>query len=122
MSHIFQASLLIIPKLPFAIRSALGEQRTAEYGSLFAYLKNIVVPEMQIKLRQGFSRAIRTETDTCVTAVMDERCAEGQRYYGVLMEPLPEMPVTSDLGDVVEFYMDCKLTQYFKEYPALYLP
>lgn len=110
-----QVSLLIIPKLPFAIRSALGERRKAEYGSLYAYLQSIVVPEMQIKLRQGFGRAIRTETDTCAVAVLDERCVPGQRYYGALMKALPEMPVTSDLGDVAEFYLNHKPTRYFKE-------
>lgn len=36
-----QVSLLIIPKLPFAIHSALREQRKVKYGSLYTYLQNI---------------------------------------------------------------------------------
>lgn len=113
-----QVSLLIIPKLPFAVRNERNQRRRQEYDTLTAFIQDVVVPEMQIKLRQGFGRAIRAETDSCVIAVLDERCAEGQRYHQALMTALPEMPVTSDLGDVAEFYLDHKPTRYFKEGPA----
>ena len=66
-----QVSILIIPRLPFGIPDELGERRKKEYNSLTDYIRSEVVPEMQIKLRQGFGRAIRTETDTCVVAVLD---------------------------------------------------
>lgn len=110
-----QVSMLIIPKLPFAVRNALGERRRKEYSTLSEYIYDVVVPEMQIKLRQGFGRAIRTETDTCAVAVLDERCKPGERYHRAILGALPKLPVTSDLGDVAEFYLDHKPTRYFKE-------
>ena len=45
--------------------------------------------------RQGFGRAIRTETDTCAVAVLDPRAARGRRYFQSMAEALPEMP---DIG------------------------
>ena len=42
-----------------------------QYSNLHSYIRAEVVPEMQIKLRQGFGRAIRTETDSCVVAILD---------------------------------------------------
>jgi len=66
-------SLLVIPRLPFAYPDALKEKEREEYASLRQFIQNVAVPEMQIKLRQGFGRAIRTESDTCVIAILDER-------------------------------------------------
>ena len=45
---------------------AVKEQERMKHATLHDFLRAVVVPEMQIKLRQGFGRAIRTETDTCV--------------------------------------------------------
>lgn len=110
-----QVSLLIIPKLPFPIHAKQDDLEKSKYRSLHAYLEDVVIPEMQRKLRQGFGRAIRTETDTCVVAVLDERCIPGQRYHKALMEALPAIPMTSDLGEVTEFYLRNKPAQYFLE-------
>ena len=68
---------------------------------------------MQIKLKQGFGRAIRTETDTCVVAILDERAAPGQRYYETMRAALPEMQITGSLEDVVEFIYRTKGSDYF---------
>ena len=35
------------------------------------YIREVIIPDMQVKLRQGFGRAIRTETDTCVVSILD---------------------------------------------------
>ena len=43
--------------------------RDRQYPTLQDYIKTVVIPDMQVKLRQGFGRAIRTETDTCVRCV-----------------------------------------------------
>ena len=74
-------SLLVIPKLPFPYRNELKERQRQQYASLQDFIASVVLPEMQIKLRQGFGRAIRMETDTCVIAVLDDRAAAGQRYF-----------------------------------------
>ncbi len=64
-------SLLIIPRLPFAVPDALKEKERENHPTLRLFIRAVVVPEMQIKLKQGFGRAIRTETDTCVVAILD---------------------------------------------------
>ena len=106
-------SLLIIPRLPFAYPDAVKEKEREDYPNLREFLRSVVVPEMQIKLRQGFGRAIRTETDTCVVAVLDPRAARGRRYFQSMAEALPEMPVTGSLRAVEQFYRDHKDAGYF---------
>ena len=55
-------SSLIIARLPFPVPDPLREAERKKYPSLQEYIKAAVVPDMQKKLRQGFGRAIRTET------------------------------------------------------------
>lgn len=81
-------SLLIIVKLPFQVPDPLGEAQRKQYRDLHSYIQAKVVPEMQIKLRQGFGRAIRTETDSCVVAILDPRAAPGKRYHQAVLEAL----------------------------------
>ena len=108
-------SLLVIPRLPFSRPDALKEKKRAEYPDLRSYIRAVVVPEMQIKLKQGFGRAIRTETDTCVVAILDERSVPGQRHFEAMQAALPEMPVTDSLEDVVDFIYRVKESNYFRE-------
>ena len=111
-------SLLIIPRLPFAVPDALKEKERENHPNLHLFIRAVVVPEMQIKLKQGFGRAIRTETDTCVVAILDERAAEGKRYSKDVLAALPEMPVTSSLEDVAKFIQQVKGLDYFREASA----
>ena len=108
-------SLLVIPRLPFSHPDALKEKKRAEYPTLREFIRAVVVPEMQIKLKQGFGRAIRTETDTCVVAILDERSVPGQRHHDAMKAALPDLPVTTSLEDVVEFIYRLKGPEYFKE-------
>ncbi len=88
------------------------------HHTLHAFLRAVVVPEMQIKLKQGFGRAIRTETDTCVVAILDERAAKDQRYWKDVLTTLPEMPITQDLHQVEAFIRGVKPDSYFQERTA----
>jgi ATP-dependent DNA helicase DinG len=108
-------SLLIIPRLPFAVPDAQKQRQQEAYPNLQAYIQDVVVPEMQIKLRQGFGRAIRTETDTCVIAILDDRAAPEGRYHRATLEALPEMQCTSDLEAISRFMLEHKTEQFFKE-------
>ena len=108
-------SLLVIPRLPFSRPDALKEKKRAEYPNLHSFIHAVAVPEMQIKLKQGFGRAIRTETDTCVVAILDERAVPGQRHFEAMQAALPEMHVTRSLEDVVEFIYKAKGPSYFQE-------
>ena len=111
-------SLLIIPRLPFAVPDALKEKERENHPTLRLFIRAVVVPEMQIKLKQGFGRAIRTETDTCVVAILDERAVKGKRYSRDVLAALPEMPVTGSLGDVARFIRQVKGPDYFREASA----
>ena len=108
-------SLLVIPRLPFSRPDALKEKKRAEYPDLSSFIRAVVVPEMQIKLKQGFGRAIRTETDTCVVAILDERSTPGQRHHNAMLAALPDMKITDSIEDVVEFIYRLKGPDYFKE-------
>lgn len=108
-------SLLVIPRLPFAHPDALKEKEKEQYSSLQAFIRAVVVPEMQIKLRQGFGRAIRTETDTCVVAILDERATYGKRYHFNVVGALPDMPLTTNRQEVEEFIRSVKPEGYFLE-------
>lgn len=111
-------SLLIIPRLPFAVPDALKEKERENHPTLRLFIRAVVVPEMQIKLKQGFGRAIRAETDTCVVAILDERAAKGKRYSQDVLAALPEMPVTGSLEDVAQFIRQVKGPDYFREASA----
>ena len=73
------------------------------------------LPDMQSKLRQGFGRAIRTETDTCVVAVLDSRAAEGQRYHAAVLEALPKCRLSDNLEDVARFVRERKTPEYIQQ-------
>lgn len=107
-------SLLVIPRLPFAYPDTLKEKERENYPSLRQFIQNVAIPEMQIKLRQGFGRAIRAESDTCVIAILDERASHGHRYYAAMREALPDMRTTSSLRAVTKFLRERKPESYFE--------
>ena len=107
--------MLIISRLPFAHPDALKEKERERYPTLQPYIQAVVVPDMQIKLKQGFGRAIRTETDTCVVAILDERAAKGQRYHQNVITALPEMRLTTSIRAVERFIRSVKSADYFRE-------
>lgn len=106
-------SSLIIPKLPFPVPDPIREAQRANYMTLREYIRNSIVPEMQVKLRQGFGRALRTETDTCSVAILDHRAAPGGKYHKEVMDALPLIPVTRRVEDVNEFIRARKGPDYF---------
>ena len=108
-------SLLVIPRLPFQYPDALQEKKREAYPDLRTFIRAVAVPEMQIRLKQGFGRAIRLETDTCAIAILDERAAKGSRYFRDVQSALPEMPVTSSIYAVERFIRRVKDESYFEE-------
>ena len=106
-------SLLVIARLPFPVPDPLSEAEKMYYPSLHDYIQAVVLPDMQRKLRQGFGRAIRTETDTCVVAILDQRAQEGQRYHTAVLEALPECRITSSMEHIAQFIRERKAPEYF---------
>ncbi len=106
-------SSLIIVKLPFAVPDPVSEAEKEEYESLGKYIEESVVPDMQKKLRQGFGRAIRTETDTCVVSILDHRAAKGGRYHEKVLQALPACQTAESLEDVETFIRNRKNVEYY---------
>ena len=106
-------SLLIIAKLPFPIPDPVSDYERQQYPNLRDYISAEVIPEMQKKLRQGFGRAIRTEQDSCVVAILDERAGIGGRYHDAALAALPTCPITEKIEDVQQFIREQKHPDYF---------
>ena len=106
-------SSLIIVKLPFAVPNPISEAEKETYDSLETYIQSIIVPDMQKKLRQGFGRAIRTETDTCVVSILDIRAVKGGKYHEDVMCALPPCRIAEDLKEVQDFIRSRKGVEYY---------
>ena len=106
-------SLLIIAKLPFPIPDPVSDYERQKYPTLQEYIAVEIIPEMQKKLRQGFGRAIRTEQDSCVVAILDERAGIGGRYHDAALAALPTCPTTEKIEDVQQFIREQKRPDYF---------
>ena len=106
-------SSLIIVRLPFPVPDPLSEAEREQYPTLQDYIRAVIIPDMQVKLRQGFGRAIRIETDTCVVSILDHRAAPGQRYHQAVLETLPNLRLTRKIEDVEDFIRAKKSPDYF---------
>ena len=106
-------SLLIIAKLPFPIPDPVSDYERRQYPNLRDYINAEIIPEMQKKLRQGFGRAIRTEQDSCVVAILDERAGIGGRYHDAALAALPICPTTEKIEDVQQFIREQKRPDYY---------
>ena len=106
-------SLLIIAKLPFPIPDPVSNYERQQYPNLRDYINAEIIPEMQKKLRQGFGRAIRTEQDSCVVAILDERAGIGGKYHDAALAALPTCPTTEEIEDVQQFIREQKRPDYY---------
>ena len=106
-------SMLIIVKLPFAVPDPIGDYEQTLYENIHDYKRYAVVPDMLIKLKQGFGRLIRTERDTGVVAILDSRVNEKGAYRKRVLEALPDCRVTSSIVSVEQFFKAKKAPEYF---------
>jgi len=107
-------SHLIMTKLPFLIPDPITEYKRAELGSDDEYRRQILIPQMLLKLKQGHGRAIRTESDTAVISILD--CRVNTHYMQPVKSALPECRYTSDVEDVARFFREKKSDEYFGRY------
>ena len=111
-------SHLIITKLPFLIPGPITEYKRSELNSDDAYKKQILIPQMLLKLKQGHGRAIRTITDTAVISILD--CRVNTHYKKPVLNALPKCEVTSDIATVKQFFKDKKTDDYWRnEYDSV---
>jgi ATP-dependent DNA helicase DinG len=104
---------LIIVKLPFAVPDPISDYEKTLYDSMDEYKSKVVVPEMLIKLKQGFGRLIRCETDTGAVAILDSRARSGATYRDSVLSALPAVRVTDSIKDIEKFMRKKKTPNYF---------
>lgn len=100
-------SCVILDKLPFAVPSdpvTRAKVRAIEQRGGNAFM-HYSVPEAVLKLRQGFGRLIRTQSDRGVVAIMDRRIVEA-RYGRIFRNSLPPAPLVRKLADVERFFRE----------------
>jgi ATP-dependent DNA helicase DinG len=107
-------SMLIIIKLPFAVPDPISEYEQTLYADMDEYKEKVIVPEMIIKLKQGFGRLIRTETDTGVVAILDSRVSKSGSYRQRVLDALPDCRITSEISAVEDFMAAKKPSKYFE--------
>lgn len=100
-------SCVVIEKLPFPVPDAplLQDRIEARGGNAF---DDFQVPMMINRLRQGFGRLIRTETDRGAVVVLDTRLVK-KPYAPLVQKSLPPARLISDsrenvLKDLKEFF------------------
>jgi ATP-dependent DNA helicase DinG len=107
-------SMLIIVKLPFAVPDPIGDYEKTLYGGIDEYKAKALVPDMLVKLKQGFGRLIRTETDTGCVAILDCRAHERGSYHRRVLAALPTCGRATGIGDIRNFMLDKKTSEYFE--------
>ena len=95
-------SLVIIDRLPFPRPDdpVLSARRERVGNNAF---NMIDLPKAAIMLAQGAGRLIRSSSDRGVVAVLDPRLATSRSYRWKLLDALPPMRRTKDLGEAEQF-------------------
>jgi len=106
-------SMLIIVKLPFAVPDPIGDYERELCGSMALFKQRVIIPDMQVKLKQGDGRGIRTETDTVCCAILDIRTGRRGAYRGHTLSALPKCEITSSISAVRNFFLRKKSPAYF---------
>ena len=100
-------SCVIIDKIPFVSHTDLLYQARMKAireagGDPFRQLQ---LPRAALMLKQGVGRLIRSVTDQGVAVIADPRL-QSQWYGRHLMTGLPDMPISTDLGQTLEFLQE----------------
>jgi Rad3-related DNA helicase len=108
-------SMLIIAKLPFQVPDPIAEYERTQHPNFGAYLGCVVVPEMIIKLKQGFGRLIRMVTDTGVVAILDSRAGLCGAYRARILNALPDCLVVRYISELETFLRSKKPPEYWRQ-------
>lgn len=88
---------VIIAKLPFPTVEPVIQSKASQYKDGF---REVYLPEMLLKLKQGTGRLIRSETDKGIVAILDPRTKD---YSDEILSSLPYDNVTAEMEEVKEF-------------------
>lgn len=106
-------SSVIVVRLPFPRSSVLMEAKRKSFDDLHSYIERYCIPDMLIKLRQGVGRLIRSETDTGVITILDERMKYNNHYRDRVLNTLADYTKTDDINEVRSFFEKVKPTGYW---------
>jgi len=106
-------SMLIIVRLPFAVPDPVSDWEKTLYSGMDEYKEMVITPEMLIKLKQGYGRLIRLETDTGAVAIIDIRASKHGAYRKLILNALPKCQVTSHINVIKKFMRKIKPPSYF---------
>mgnify|MGYP004693301715 FL=1 len=88
---------VIIAKLPFPTVDPIIQNKASIYSDGF---REVYLPEMLLKLKQGTGRLIRSETDKGIVAILDSRAKD---YVEEITSSLPYSNVTAEMDEVKRF-------------------
>ena len=106
-------SMLIVAKLPFSAPCPISEYERTLYANMSDYKNTVIIPEMQIKLKQGFGRLIRSIHDNGTFALLD--IWSYGSYHDCVLASLPECPITNDIQCVYKYFRATKSLEYFTQ-------
>ncbi len=107
-------SSLIIVRLPFPVPDPLSEAEREQYPTLQDYIKAVVIPDMQVKLRQGFGRANPHGKPTPAWSASWTTVPPPESdTIKLCWKPLPPIRITSKIEDVENFIRAKKGPDYF---------
>jgi len=95
---------IIIPKLPFSPPTPLSEAQQEMYAlwnkgkprhKQRNFFADRTIPEVAVKLQQGFGRLIRRKTDSGIVVILDQRM-RNKPYGRILTKSLPECSIIID--------------------------
>lgn len=96
-------SQVIIFKLPFPVPDPIIDYKMSLVNDR---VKEVAVPEMIIKLKQGTGRLIRCSTDKGIVSILDPRASsrENKAYRDTILNALSEKRSTEDMDDLKFFW------------------
>jgi len=105
-------SMLIIAKLPFPAPDPINEYERTKYADIVDFKRRYIIPEMLIKLKQGFGRLIRTVKDSGVVAILDSRVNRYGSHRRRVIKTLPKCHITDEISIVAQFFKYMKPAEY----------
>jgi len=96
-------SHVVVFRLPFPVPDPIMKYK----GSVSSdYMKEVMVPEMVIKLKQGIGRLIRSENDKGIVSILDGRMGDSSctKYKDTVWEAFPIKNKTMDMTEIIDFY------------------
>ncbi len=92
-------SSVIIARLPFPTVDIITAEKANRYQNGF---KEVYLPEMILKLKQGIGRAIRAEEDKALITILDSRVKRFEENHHIFSN-FSSYPVTDNMREVRKF-------------------